>query len=327
MSAKSCLLVGDIGGTHARFAVAESAGPGFERERTFECADFTGAEAAIEAYLSDLGLRPSAVCLAAAGPIVAGEVRFTNNSWRLSEAELSRHLGGIPVELLNDFEAIAYAIPLLGSDALVGVGDVVPVALGADDYTVGIIGPGTGLGVAGLCRRSGRLVPIMGEGGHLGFAPASPEQIELLRILVDRFGRVSYERLLSGPGIENVYSALGQRNGERGAQHTAAEIFTRSERGGDALASEAVDLFFTILGQAAGDVALLLGARQGIYIAGGIVQRYPALLAKSRFRSAFEDKGRHRALVQRIPTSLVTHANPGLLGASYRVLEILRAAG
>ena len=157
---------------------------------------------------------------------------------------------------------------------------------------------------------------IVSEASHGGFAPETEEQVEILKVLRERFGRVSSERLVSGSGLENLYWGLTQINGEKRCQLSAPEIVRASLDESDALASKATDLFYEILGQVAGDLALTLGANDGIYIAGGITQRYPQLLVNSRFRSGFESKGRHRVLMERIPTQLIMHKQPGLLGAS-----------
>jgi glucokinase len=193
-------------------------------------------------------------------------------------------------------------------------------ALGSDDFTVAIMGPGTGLGVAGLCRRGNTLVPITGEGGHIGFAPETPLQIELLKVLSGKLERVSAERVIAGSGLMNIYNALATIRGETREPLTAAEIFARRDSG--EIAAEAVDVFFELLGQVAGDLALTFGAVDGVYIAGGISKRYPDVLENSRFRSAFESKGRRRAFLERIPTRLITYDQPGLLGAAYCVLEL-----
>lgn len=162
-------------------------------------------------------------------------------------------------------------------------------------------------------------MPITGEGGHVGFSPETEQQLEILKVLRSQFDRVSAERLIAGSGLENIYLALRTIRREPGPQLSAAQIFAEREPGN--LAAEAVEVFFELLGQVAGDVALTLGAVDGVYIAGGIAKRYPDLLEKSRFRSAFENKGRRRALMERIPTRLITYDQPGLLGAAYAVLN------
>ncbi|MGB5354551.1 MAG: glucokinase [Woeseia sp.] len=322
--AAGSLLIGDIGGTNARFALARDDAAGFDKALTLSCADFATAEIAIADYLKRTGAaEPRVICIAAAGPVVDNRVRFTNNHWTLSCRDLAEDFKTERVRLLNDFEAIAYSIPCFGADDCVPAG-LLPVSNLRDrDFTVGIVGPGTGLGAAGLLCRDGALIPIVGEGGHVGFAPESQLQMQLLSTLRDQFDRVSDERLVSGPGLENIYEALVGLHGEKPIFATAKEIFTRAAANEDVRANEALQLFYEILGQVAGNLALTLGAADGVYIAGGIVKRDPSLLANSRFRSAFESKGRHRSLMERIPTQVIVHPEPGLLGASYVALKML----
>jgi glucokinase len=315
-----CLLIGDIGGTNARFALATPDRPGFHSVLELQCEDFATADDAISHYLSATkAASPDAVCLAAAGPIIDERVKVTNNHWDISAVETRADFDVENVRLLNDFTAIAYSIPLLTEAEVRSIGrhdhDWLPKA----NFNVAILGPGTGLGVAGLCRRDDFLLPITGEGGHVGFAPETEQQLEILKVLRGQFDRVSAERLIAGSGLENIYLALKTIRRESGPTLTAAEIFAARSPGN--LAAEAVDVFFELLGQVAGDVALTLGAVDGVYIAGGIAKRYPDILEDSRFRSAFEGKGRRRAMMERIPTRLITYDQPGLLGAAYAVLE------
>ena len=199
-----------------------------------------------------------------------------------------------------------------------------PEATAIDEqrYAFGIVGPGTGLGYAALYKRENMLVPIMGEGGHQGFAPETQVQLDVLIALRERYDRVSYERLVSGPGMENIYWALTRIHGEKQIALSAAEIFSRAEKEGDQRAEEAIQLFFELLGQDASNLAISMSTFDGVYIAGGIAKRYPHILSNSRFRTGFENKGRHRSLMEQIPTRLITHQDPGLLGASYCALEI-----
>ncbi|MDX1507155.1 MAG: glucokinase [Woeseiaceae bacterium] len=319
--ARKVLLIGDIGGTNARFALAD--GAGFADDETLNCADFATADDAIRHYLDGVGAKkPAAICLAVAGPIVDGSVRFTNNPWTIAAVDLKRTFGIDAVRLLNDFEAIAYSVPLLTAADVQTIGLPDPRSLDKQHYTVGVIGPGTGLGAVGLRRFGEHFIPIPGEYGHGGFAPETQVQLDILKVLRERFDRVSSERLVSGQGLENIYRALVKIHGEKRVQLSAPEIFAASIEAGDARATEAVELFFEILGQVAGDFALTLGAKDGIFIAGGIAKRYPDKLANSRFRSGFESKGRHRSLMERVPTQLIVHAQPGLLGASYCVRQM-----
>ncbi len=314
---KSRLLIGDIGGTNARFALAQRDPPGFGDDLRLPCADFNSAHSAIEYFLkSQQAAAPEIICLAAAGPLVAQSVQFTNNHWSLVAADLAANFPGAKVRLLNDFEAIAYAIPHLDEADCQQVGLPALGPLPADNYMVGIVGPGTGLGAVGLKMLDGVSIPIAGEAGHIGFAPTTQVQLEILSVLRENYDRVSSERLVCGPGIENIYWALGRIHGEDWPQRSAEEIFTAAGSNNDTRALETVQMFFEILGQVAGDFALALGANDGIFIAGGIVPRYPELIANSGFRSGFENKGRYRALMEKIPTRLISHKNPGLLGAA-----------
>ena len=319
------LLIGDIGGTNARFALADGKEPGFSAEATLKCADFASADLAIKHYLKEVGAKsPAVICLAAAGPIVDQRVRFTNNPWSLAAAELRQQFAISKVRLLNDFEAIAYSVPFLKKDDCQGIGLPDPRPLDGEHYMVGILGPGTGLGAVALRKHGDLLIPIAGEAGHGGFAPESNVQIDMLKALRERHDRVSSERFVSGPGIENIYWALCRIHGEQRPPLKAADIFAKAKDGSDTRAAESVQMFFEIFGQVAGDYALALGAQDGIFIAGGIVRRYPDLLENSRFRSGFEAKGRHRSLMERVPTRLILHEQPGLLGASYCALELSR---
>jgi glucokinase len=321
-----CLLIGDIGGTNARFALADTVRPAFSEIRTLHCDDYESASAAIRHYLDSVGVEsPRVICLAAAGPIIDKRVRFTNNHWEIAADDLGAEFSIEGVRLLNDFEAIAYSVPFLTADDCIPVGLPENGPIEADHYMVGVIGPGTGLGAVGLRKYGDILLPIAGEAGHGGFAPETQVQIDILRALRERFDRVSSERLVSGPGLENIYWALMRIHGQKRAHLAPAEIFKAAIDDSDPLAAEAVQMFFEVFGQVAGDLALTLGAEDGIFIAGGISKRYPDLLKNSRFRSGFENKGRHRSLMERVPTQLILHDQPGLLGAAYCALQLHRA--
>ena len=220
------------------------------------------------------------------------------------------------MRLLNDFEAIAYCVPQLSGDDLLPVGLPLAKPLSAEQFTVGVVGPGTGLGAVGMKRVNGIDVPIPGEAGHVGFAPATQVQLEVLKVLREHFDRVSAERLTCGPGLENVHWALGRVHGADWPRRTAREIFDAANNNEDGRAAEAVQMFLEVLGQAAGDFALTIGADDGVFLAGGILPRYPDLLVNSGFRTGFENKGRCRSMMEAIPTQLILHKHPGLFGAA-----------
>lgn len=325
--ADPCLLIADIGGTNARFALARSDEPGFSGELTLHCSDYETAEQAIADYLQRSGgIVPDVMCLAAAGPVVDDSVRFINNHWVIDGRELRQRFPSSAVRLLNDFEAIAYSIPLLGDNDLATVGLVPSEVDDKSEFTLAVLGPGTGLGAGGLLARANGIYPVVGEGSHAGFAPETRMQFKVLKQLRQRYERVSDERLISGPGLENIYWALCRIHGKPETRITAAEIFSRVLANEDVIAAEATQLFYEALGQVAGNLALALGAFDGVYLAGGIVKRYPDMLKTSSFRSGFENKGRHRSLMERVPTLLILHPQPGLLGASYCARELYQRA-
>lgn len=308
------ILIGDMGGTNARFALTDGKATRYHSEKAYRCQDFASPEAAIRQYLDEVSCQiPSRICLATAGPVSQGTATFTNNNWTLNAQQLMSSLGTGEVQLLNDFESVAHCLPALKPADFLTIGEPGARVL-ATDYNLTVLGPGTGLGVATLTRVSGGQPQALAtEGGHTGFAPESEQQRQVLSRLASRFGRVSTERLISGQGIENLYWALSN-NQKHTKPPSAASIFERINT--DALAKQTTTLFFQILGQVAGDIALATGSFDGVYLAGGIAQRYPSLLRHSDFRAGFENKGRHKALMQRIPTVLIRHPQPGLLGAT-----------
>ena len=322
----SCLLVGDIGGTSARFALADGSVPGFSRQKELCCADFATSEHAIRAYLNEVDIaHVEAIYLAVAGSVSSESVDVTNNHWSFEVATLRSEFGTTSIKLMNDFEAIAYAIPLLCEADLTPIGTPVGRDLKQSDFNVAIVGPGTGLGAAGLCKRGDTLFPIVGEVGHVGFAPVTEMQWQVAREMSKTSGRASVERLVSGPGLEEIYEVLTRIRKEESSEMSCADIFAAAADKSDSCAKEAVHLFFEALGQVAGDAALTFGAVDGIFIAGGIAPRYPEMLAASDFRRGFENKGRRRALLEKIPTQLVMHRQPGLLGASYCAMGMTNA--
>lgn len=313
----SPILIADIGGTNARFALSTGSPAYFTQAQTLEAVEFEHVTDAIDVYLQAHNIEQlSAISLAVAGPIRDGKVSFPNMHWSIDCAELSKRYHTDQVSLLNDWEAISYSLSSLSNDDLISIGgdwDGLPDS----DYTVGALGPGSGLGMSGLLRRDNKLIPLVTEGGHAGFSPEDQLQGQILSYLHQKFGeRISRERLLSGPGLINIHEALCEIHGVENPGLIAADIAVAGINKTDSICVQTFDLFFEILGQVAGDIALALGANQGIFIGGGICQRYPSQLAASNFRKGFENKGRHSHLMTNMPTWLITHKNPGLLGAS-----------
>lgn len=312
MRTSSAVLVGDVGGTHARFAIVEPHLFRVEARAELPADEYQTFDAALSAYLSGLGIaqRPQAAAIGVAGPVTNGEVDFTNRDWRASEADL-RRLGFERALLINDFAAVAFSITALGTEDVRTLGPEVE-GLAGDPITV--LGAGTGFGVACLAQFRGLSLPIATEGGHISFAPQTDDEMEVARILARRFGHVSVERVLSGPGLENLHSALCELSGEV-EQLAAADIVRHAEAGAETCKA-ALDMFCAIFGSVAGDLALAHGARGGVYIAGGIATKIEKHLLASSFRERFESKGRLGNYVKAIPTRLVLHEDAALLGAA-----------
>lgn len=313
-SADTRVLVGDVGGTHVRFAVVEtSALPWWIAERfdlEGECPDFPTA---LRRYLDRAGFKtmPPAAALAVAGPVTAKSVNLTNRKWRIAEEDL-RRFGFAHALLINDFAALAFSVAALAPSDLHPIG---PEVAGQAGETISVIGAGTGFGAACLARFRGRDVPVATEGGHAGFAPGDEAEIAVLKILMRRFGHVSIERVLSGPGLENLHSALSEIAGGS-VPHALSAAQIVEQRASDAICRDAVDMFCAIYGSVAGDFALAHGARGGVYLAGGIAQKIESVLAASRFRARFEAKGRLSAYVKTIPTRLILSEDTAYLGAA-----------
>ncbi len=317
-------MLGDIGGSNARLALADPENLGFLHFAVLQCADFPSLDLALDSFLHEhANPLPAAVCLAAAGPLIDQQIKLTNSHWQVNGPALSKRLGGIPVRLLNDFEAIAWSIPALVATDLETIG-VLPIHLATEqDFMVAVIGAGTGLGMAGLMRRDGVLQPLVGEGGNAGFAPENNLQLAVLQQLRIAQEPVSIEQLTCGNGVENVYRIVCQLHDKSYSALSAAEVFERAKAGSDAMAKQTVELFFEVLGQSAGNLALTIGARDGVYIAGGIAPRYPELLGASQFRQGFDNKGRYRSYMEQIPTQLIVHPQPGLLGAGLCARQLI----
>ncbi len=307
-------LVGDIGGTHARFAVVGTGAP--ELRRIYLCSDFPHAHLAIDAYLAEIKApRPERVSLAVAGPVIDGSIAFTNNGWRISESELLG-AGFARARLINDFAALALAIPHIDLRDLKWLGG----PRSASDATIVVLGPGTGFGVAALVRDGRQQMVATTEGGHVAFAPDDEEEMEVLRVLKRQFTRVSVERLLSGPGLSSLHQALAVIDGRMQEPLDPAEI-TRRARAGDEHCLRTAKRFCGILGSVAGDAALSFGARGGVCIAGGVAEKMADLIEASDFRRRFEDKGRFVAYQRAIPTWLLVSADAALVGAAQAVSD------
>lgn len=301
-------LLGDVGGTNTRLALCRGGGVP-QRSESFRNADHSGLEAVLRAYLAATGAKPARLVLALACPVDGDELRLTNLGWAFSLRELGRGLGIAQVQAVNDFAALALSLPRLGAgdSVAVGGGEARPGA------PIALLGPGTGLGVAGLVPCGEDWMALPGEGGHVSLAAGDAEQAALIERLRGIFGHVSAERVLSGPGLANLYRCVSGI--EDSAAVPAPEIITRRALiDSDPAALRTLDHFLALLGTVAGNLALTLGARGGVYLGGGILPGMVEAVQGSRFRERFEDKGRFRSYLQSVPTRIIVHPQPALLG-------------
>jgi glucokinase len=306
-------LVGDIGATNARFGLVSSEGAVLHTA-SFAVADFAEIDAAIAAFLATLRdlPQPREGALAIAAAITGDEIHMTNHPWHFSVKALRERLGFGRLIAINDFTAVSLALPRLSEADRMPVGDGAAVA----GMPLAVLGPGSGLGVSGLIRAGSEWVALTGEGGHVTMAAVSEREAAVLRLMRRRFDHVSAERCLSGPGLVNLYNSLAELDQVRAAQYTAAQISDLQIGEQDPLCREATAMFCAMLGTVAGDLALTLGARGGVYIAGGIVPRLGDRFAASGFRERFAGKGRLSDYLAAVPTYVITHPLPAFLGCA-----------
>lgn len=321
------ILAGDIGGTNTRLALYEA---GNLAEplllRSYRSGGYESLQSILELFMEEGGgvlggAGPGRAGFGIAGPAEAEMVKPINLPWPVERQKVARGLDCGKVTFLNDFSANCLAVPRLGAGELHQIGGGSPLA----ESPIAVLGAGTGLGEGFLLRPESEYLVVPSEGGHTDFAPCDPLQIRLLQYLTGRFGRVSYERVLSGPGLVNLYEFLRESEkeaesaGVRGAmenEEPAAVICREGLTGGDSLCEKALALFCAIYGAEAGNMALKCLTSGGVYLAGGIAPRIIPKLEEGGFRDGFEQKGRYSRFLRSIPTYVITHPNPGLLGAA-----------
>ena len=305
------ILIGDIGGTNARFALLVDS---YAEPREFpivQTADYPNIDEAIQAAILDrTSIMPKSAVLAVAGPIDGDEIDLTNCDWVVRPLEMAKSLGLEDIVLLNDFEAQALAVVALGEEHMVKIGE--GEAESAASRVV--LGPGTGLGVAGLIHARRSWIPVPGEGGHMDMGPRSDRDFEVFPHLERIEGRISGEQLLCGRGLVNIYRAIATTDSKPAHFTTPAEITTAALARSDDVAEEALAMFVTCLGRLAGDLALVFMSRGGVYLTGGIAQKIVTALQHPRFRKAFEDKAPHSALLHAMPVYVITHPLAALAG-------------
>jgi glucokinase len=305
------LVVGDIGGTNARFALLADETSAPSAVVSVATADHRDVESAIAAtLLAKSATTPRAAIIDMAGPIVGDEVVLTNAKWTVRPRAIMRALGVHDVILLNDFEALALSLPALGPGDLAPLGDGAEPGPGAKV----VLGPGTGLGVGALVQAGGLWAPVPGEGGHVEFGPAEPDEFAIWPHIRPEHNRIEAESLLSGPGLLRLYRAVVASEGGAPVFPTPAAITDAALAGSDAAAVRTLSLYCRFLGRLAGDMALTFMARGGVYIGGGIPPRILPFLRQPEFRRAFEAKAPHDRVMRTIPTFVITRENPALLG-------------
>jgi glucokinase len=310
-------LLGDVGGTNARFGWQANAQSGIEHVLVLPCTAHETLEAAIRTYLDLKRLpMPRAGALGIANPITGDVVRMTNHHWSFSISEMQRNLGLEQLNVINDFTALALALPSIPQDNLVQVGGTVAQAFAPK----ALIGAGTGLGVSGLMPTDthDHWLAIAGEGGHVTLAAQTETEYRVIELIRQRYGHVSAERVLSGQGLVDLYLALRQLQKQPPVDVAgAAEITAWALQDKDPLAQQSIEMFAGFLGSVTGDLALTLGARGGVYLGGGIVPRWLGWFETSNFRERFEAKGRFSAYLKDIPVWVINASeSPALWGAS-----------
>ncbi len=305
------ILIGDIGGTNARFSILRDA---FAEPKTFaivQTSDYETIDDAIQASVLDkTSVQPKTAVLAVAGPIDGDAIELTNCPWVVRPPSMLSGLGLDDIILMNDFEAQALAISSLSEASRTKIGGGDPI----EGASRAVLGPGTGLGVAGLIRARNMWIPVAGEGGHMDLGPRTDRDVAIWQHLDRIEGRVSAEQVLCGRGLVNLYRAIAKVEGAEAVHTTPAQITDGAVHHKDVLSEEAVDLFATYIGRFAGDIALLFMARGGVFIGGGIFQRLIPILKQAKLREAFEDKAPHRDLLEEIPLYVVTEQLAALAG-------------
>jgi glucokinase len=301
-------LIADIGATNARCALLDARGR-ITRSESVHDAAFRSLEDVLKQFLRADGTQPERAALAIAAPVTGDEISMTNIGWQFSQRALEHALGVDRLIVVNDFEALAHALPRLGSEDCHRVGG----GIAAAGATMAVLGPGTGLGVATAAPHGDGWTVVGGEGGHVSLPAMSEAEAAIIAEHADASGHCSAETLLSGSGLVRIYSALSRQSGRDAQAPTAAEVTDRALRG-EELASRSYDLFFSMLGTVAGNLALTVGARGGIFIGGGIVPRVVESFERSTFRERFIAKGRYRDYLDAIPTSVILTEQPAFLG-------------
>ena len=307
-------LIADIGGTNIRVGLFADNQTEVEQLTVFQCNQYHSLAEVLQTYIEQKNIKNSVInaCLAIACPVEDDLISMTNLPWTFSQKELKEQLNFNSLYLINDYTAIAHAVPFLTAQQKVQIGSGQSIS----NKPIAICGPGTGLGVANVVFSDGQCVCLGGEGGHVDFAPTDATEIKILEFLLTKYQHVSYEQLLSGLGLEQIYHALCFINETEAKQLTAKDISENAIAKSCTTCEQALDQFCKVLGSFAGNLALTIASFGGVYIAGGIVPRFIQYIENSEFRARFEAKGRFNDFNRSIPTFVITESQPGILGAS-----------
>lgn len=317
-------LVADIGGTNARFALVDHSNPELIDARNLVCAEYDSIVDAISAYLEDVSAeQPVRAAISIASPITGDRLAMTNHIWQFSASETRSALGLDSIKLLNDYTALALALPFIDDEQCLKIGGGELYA----GHAKAAIGPGTGLGVSGLISIGDSWYPLESEGGHATYGPVTDREAEIFQIIRSRLKHISVESLVSGPGLSLLYEVITQL--ETGVPKCLKphEVTDLAVNGNCAMASETLSIFFGALGTVAGNLALTLGARGGVYLGGGILRKMSGIFANSCFRERFEQHGRLTPYLSQIPTFLIDMDFPALIGAMVSLSEEYESVG
>ena len=315
-------LVGDIGGTNARLALCNLSDGSLSDPIIYSALENDSLESVIHKFRQETKVDFKAACIAIACPVNQDYIKMTNNPWEFSKRQLKENLGLETLMVINDFTAMCMSVTCLDRNSMIKVGGGEPKA----NAPIAVYGAGTGLGVAHLIKQGQRWIPLSGEGGHVDLALGNMAEDMILIALRARIGHVSAERVLSGPGLLNLYEAIAMRNERLRTGLTPADVTASAlSSNPDPDCLEALSTFCRLMGRFGGNLALTLGTFGGVYVAGGVVPRFVDFFKESKFREAFEDKGRFKSYLQRIPVYVITEPKAGLLGAAATLRQELGA--
>lgn len=306
-------LIADIGGTNARFALVDGPSSQPFEAKTMRCADYSTLVEAAQAYLKGAGNpRPGRAAISLATAVSGDQIAMTNHGWTFSIQQARQALGLTSLKMINDYTALALALPDLTVDEYWQIGG----QQCCEDQVMAVLGPGTGLGVSAVTLVGHHWAPLQGEGGHVSYGPLDEREADVIAIVRRQFEHVSAECLVSGSGLSLLYQSLAELDGVPVQPASPKEITEMAVQKSSDIADEAVSMFCAILGTVAGNLALTLGARGGVFIGGGIVPKLGEYFAQSSFRKRFEKHGRFTRYLEKIPTYVIQSKYPALRGAA-----------